>query len=546
MFKVLSKLNFGNLFITWVKILYTDITSRILVNGQLSEEVNVLRGVRQGCPLSPALYVLFIEPLARYIMSRRDIKGFHIPGGGGVSVKLLQYADDATCVATSQTDIVNFFKSFVLFEKATGASLNLKKTHGLKLGAFLGRKLKGEINWVEDQIIINGICFGTPNCVRSFWKSLCAKAIAKLKPWENRGCTLLGKVAIVNACIYSLFYYVARVYLPDENFYKDIQKAVFKFVWQKKTELVSRDTFALSLDKGGLGLDNLRIKMQALFVRDFFPHLSGSDTLSCNSMFTRYFMGCKLRRIFPSMWSNLVPHCEVMSETYQQVWPIISTLFTRNRDFATVCTRLDRILSLLSRDYAPRIVVTNPLWDWPSIWSMTHHSLLCNALKSFCWRFTHGALYTREKLSHWGISDGVCPFCTKIENIDHVFWDCSSIHQILCWVFEVTKRLLGADLLNRKLFLYGIPVPSINHKVWPKVWFIYVVTRKAIWNRRCCFIFEKNRISDAALILRVKEEISVRVLADFNRWSLDKFNNVWVQGSSLCSVFENKVKINLP
>ncbi|PIK45408.1 pol-like protein [Apostichopus japonicus] len=77
------------------KILYTDIRSKVLVNGQLSDDVTIQRGVRQGCPLSPALYVLFIEPLAQYILQCNNIRGFHIPGSGGRVIKLLQYADDA-------------------------------------------------------------------------------------------------------------------------------------------------------------------------------------------------------------------------------------------------------------------------------------------------------------------------------------------------------------------------------------------------------------------------------------------------------------------
>ena len=548
LFKVLKKFNFGNRFIMWVKILYTDIKSRILVNGQLSDEVNVRRGVRQGCPLSPVLYVLFIEPLARFIMSRKDIRGFHIPGGRGRCVKLLQYADDATCVATSQTDIVNLFKSFALFEKASGASLNLKKTYGLKLGDFVGRKLMGDINWVEDKIYINGVCFGTDNCVRAFWKSLCEIAIKKVKLWESRGLTLLGKIGIVNTCIYPLFYYAARVYLPEPGFYKEIVKVVFRFIWQKKTELVSRDTFTLSSAKGGLNLDRLSVKMQALFIRDMIPHLLGQNNMSYNSMFLRYFMAQKLRNIYPIVWSNLVPHSEIMSASYENACSLILTLYNSDPQFANAGTRTRDIIRLLmSKDYVPRAMEANPLRDWPVIWEMTHHSLLCNALKSFNWRTVHGALYTREKLSHWSVSDGKCPCCHKLESIDHVFWDCSSIYNILCWANEVTKRLLGPDVsLSQNLFLYGFPTPQKSQPLWARVWFIYVVTRKAIWNRRCTFIFENKLVSEDALILKVKEEIRLRILVDFKRWSQEKFMKSWVQGSTLCLVLGKDVTISLP
>ena len=58
--QVLVKLNFGNNFIKWISIMYNSISSQILINGHFSKDVNISRGVRQGCPLSPLLYVLFI------------------------------------------------------------------------------------------------------------------------------------------------------------------------------------------------------------------------------------------------------------------------------------------------------------------------------------------------------------------------------------------------------------------------------------------------------------------------------------------------------
>ncbi len=70
LFQVLEKMGFPGKFLAWVGLLYRDITSRILVNGDLSKAINIRSGVRQGCPLSPLLYVACIEPLAKVL--RRD------------------------------------------------------------------------------------------------------------------------------------------------------------------------------------------------------------------------------------------------------------------------------------------------------------------------------------------------------------------------------------------------------------------------------------------------------------------------------------------
>ncbi|XP_022109643.1 uncharacterized protein LOC110989509 isoform X4 [Acanthaster planci] len=56
------------------------------------------KGVRQGCPLSPLLYVVFIEPFAAAVRNDEDIQGIFIPGSNNIQCKIVQYADDTTCI----------------------------------------------------------------------------------------------------------------------------------------------------------------------------------------------------------------------------------------------------------------------------------------------------------------------------------------------------------------------------------------------------------------------------------------------------------------
>ena len=83
--QVLKKMGFGEGLISWVKALYNGVVSRVKVNGALSTWVKQGRGVRQGCPLLPLLYVLVIEPVA--LRQDRVFVGLQIPGGGGAGGK---------------------------------------------------------------------------------------------------------------------------------------------------------------------------------------------------------------------------------------------------------------------------------------------------------------------------------------------------------------------------------------------------------------------------------------------------------------------------
>lgn len=126
LFKVSEKMNVGERFISWVRVFYNKVYSRVKINGFLSEPIEQRGGVRQGCPLSPLLYVLFIEPLAERTRNEQNIEGVHIPGGLGERVKVSQYADDTTVfISTDCTNIGNVLCSYWLGHKPCQIIINV-------------------------------------------------------------------------------------------------------------------------------------------------------------------------------------------------------------------------------------------------------------------------------------------------------------------------------------------------------------------------------------------------------------------------------------
>ena len=99
--KTLSFYNFGESIKSWIKLLYTDYTSCVQNNGWSSDFFQLGRGVRQGCPLSPYLFILCAEILASAVRNSNGIKGIRISGN---ECKISPYADDTTLILDG-TDI---------------------------------------------------------------------------------------------------------------------------------------------------------------------------------------------------------------------------------------------------------------------------------------------------------------------------------------------------------------------------------------------------------------------------------------------------------
>ncbi|KAL5017683.1 hypothetical protein ScPMuIL_005234, partial [Solemya velum] len=127
MFHALEAFNFGQKFIRWIQIFYTDIQSAVKCNGFLTSYFDVKRSVRQGCPLSALLYCICAQPLNDMIRNNSKIVGITIPGSSCQS-KIYQHADDSTFTienVESCEQVMDVISSYCV---ASGAKVNWKAT----------------------------------------------------------------------------------------------------------------------------------------------------------------------------------------------------------------------------------------------------------------------------------------------------------------------------------------------------------------------------------------------------------------------------------
>ena len=161
--KTLSFYNFGESIKSWIKLFYTNIASCIQNNGWSSDFFQLSRGVRQGCPLSPYLFILCVEILANAVRNNDGIKGICI---SETECKISQYADDTTLILDG-TDISAKHSLGLLdsFAEISGLKVNYEKTEALWIGSLRLQNRRIELNknilWSFCKVNALGVWFST-------------------------------------------------------------------------------------------------------------------------------------------------------------------------------------------------------------------------------------------------------------------------------------------------------------------------------------------------------------------------------------------------
>ena len=127
---VLESFGFGPSFIRWVQTLYFDIEGCVLNKGTSTGYFPIKRGVRQGDPLSPYLFLIVLETLAIRIRTSSKIKGITIRDK---EFKLSLYADDFCAFCIDSESIAELFNILDQFNECSSLRCNKEKTEILSI-----------------------------------------------------------------------------------------------------------------------------------------------------------------------------------------------------------------------------------------------------------------------------------------------------------------------------------------------------------------------------------------------------------------------------
>ena len=205
LYKTMRAFGIGEGFIHWVSKVYSNATAVLNINGFLSSQIPLKRGVRQGCPLSALLYVLVIEVLAIQLRINPNIVGFQI---GGEKIVSTHYLDDATIIIKQNRCFKEVIKELKIYEEASGAKVNYDKTKGLWSGSWKSRRTTPiPIKWTNKNIETLGVYFGNDNPALATFQKLIPNLVKRLHYWKQFRLTQLGKARVVENFLASKIIY---------------------------------------------------------------------------------------------------------------------------------------------------------------------------------------------------------------------------------------------------------------------------------------------------------------------------------------------------
>lgn len=195
-----------------------------------------ISGIRQGCPLSCLIFLIAAEILACKLRSETSIHGFK------VNNKCTKIAQLAT-LFLKYKDVKKALSLVKEFAKISGLKLNKDKMEGIYLGLNNNKHNNfAGIKWV-DMVKSLGVYFGRKSkvCSNLCWEEKITSIDLLIKNWKKRKLTLLCKSTIIQNVIIPKISYIASVQSISKQQIKQLEKIIYEYISDGKTDKVKRD-----------------------------------------------------------------------------------------------------------------------------------------------------------------------------------------------------------------------------------------------------------------------------------------------------------------
>lgn len=267
---LMERMNFGESFLNIILTIYRQSFAKIRANSTTSDLFPINRGTRQGCPLSPLLFAISIEPFANLIRSTTSVKGVEI---ANKEYKLCLFADDVLLFITQPSHTLqNVEKNLNSFSEISGLQISICKSEIYPM--YLTQKMKSvlkrqfKFKWTSYNLKYLGIFLplNFQNLYKENYHRTYLEVKKKLAEWNDLNMSWPDRIDVVKSFIFPTFLFFKFRMLPIFIPQKDLRKwqsLSLNFVWLNKTHRISFKIMCKPSKEGGLGIPDLDIYYQS-------------------------------------------------------------------------------------------------------------------------------------------------------------------------------------------------------------------------------------------------------------------------------------------
>ncbi|KAL3698101.1 hypothetical protein R1sor_012177 [Riccia sorocarpa] len=285
----LEALGFSEESVSLFKGLTTRGMAKVHINQDFTERFSMQRGVRQGCPLAPYLFTLCTQVMMDMLnakLRQGTIQG--LKTGDGQTILHQLFADDTGLfLEMNRQSFSTTMETLKLFEKASGAKLNLTKTLVLPLGSDPPPQWlidsQCQLAGPADRFRYLGILAGTDVLEREVLNDIKIKYERRLNHWSSRLLTWPERLILAQGILRTLPNYTLMAIGLSQNGITMLERITAEFLWgttregKKRRLLIAWKIFARRRKDGGLGWPDMNLMAQAFLLKNIGKILQGNN-----------------------------------------------------------------------------------------------------------------------------------------------------------------------------------------------------------------------------------------------------------------------------